>query len=178
MSFAWLPALRPRLEALCATWDVPLPVAAAWIQVESGGRIEETTSLDERGFFQLFPEESKDLAVDHSKLSTDVDYSLGAGFLLIGYHRRAVERCCTVDGELLWRLTKFSHSIGVGAATQIIRSASTSSALATWEDFGAYCHRNEAAYVQRFKHSPAKWLNLVDRMFELAAQVGPIALAC
>ncbi|MGH8276567.1 MAG: hypothetical protein ACRETH_07710, partial [Steroidobacteraceae bacterium] len=124
----WLPKIREPLESLCAAWQVPLGLAVGWIEVESGGRMSEVTSLDERGFFQLMPDESKDMAIDHQRLSTDALYSLSSGFKLIDYYRRVVKRICFEAGEPYiqpvtesgLRLVMLALSMGSGATRSII----------------------------------------------------------
>ena len=170
----WLPNLRPALERGCAEFSVPLGVPVGWIQVESGGRIGEVTELDERGFFQLLPDESADLGLDHQRLSYDVEYSVRGGFLLIDRYRRIL-RNFTVQlqplllngSEFQWRLVKFCHGIGPGAARTISREASAANLFDTWPNFFAYCQRNDAMYLQRLKHSPFKWCSQIDKMFDI-----------
>lgn len=172
---SWLPALRERLETACTTNGVPLGVAVGWIQVESGGRVGEMTSLGERGLFQLIPDEIEDLGLDAAKLSTDVDYSILGGMNLIKRCQKYLRSyAVNVDlgGELYWRLVKFVHSIGPGAARTIIRDASKASVLTTWDAFEAYCTQHDADYLSRLRHSPVKWCGLVDRVFLIGAPYG------
>lgn len=173
-SLNWLPRLHRTLEQLCGTNQVPQGVAIAWIAVESGGRLSETTNLDERGYFQLLPEESKDISVDHQRLSTDSDYSLTAGFRLIKYHQSIVKKICTTNSislseksEFYWRLVKMSHSIGPGALRTLMRDAKTSGAMSDWTAFSSFLQANDARYLHELKHSPAKWLALIERMFSI-----------
>lgn len=178
-SLAWLPRLHGILEQLCGTHQVPYGVAIAWIAVESGGRLTETTSLDERGYFQLLPEESKDIGVDHRRLSTDSDYSLGAGFKLINYHRNIINKICTTNAialppqsEFYWRIVKMSHSIGPGALRTLMRDGNAAGSLGDWLAFSAFLRANDAHYLHELKHSPAKWLALIERMFAIGRPYG------
>ena len=172
---AWLPKLRPQLEAACAADGVPLGVVVGWIQVESGGRVSEMTALGERGLFQLIPDEIEDLGLDAIKLSSDVAYSILGGMALIKRCRRYL-RSYGVDlpdgDELYWRLVKFVHSIGPGAARTVIREAARDGTLESWHALKAYCQARDADYLHRLRHSPMKWIGLVDRMFEIGRPFG------
>ena len=172
---SWLPALRDRLETACTASGVPLGVAVGWIEVESGGRIGEVTSLGERGLFQLIPDEIEDLGLNAAKLSTDVDYSIQSGMALIALCRKYLRAYAVTlnDGdELYWRLVKFVHSIGPGAARTIVREAAKAGALTDWDALKVYCQGRDSDYLQRLRHSPMKWIGLVDRMFTIGAPYG------
>jgi hypothetical protein len=178
-SLAWLPRIHGTIETLCTMYGVPYGVALGWIQVESGGRLGETTSLDERGYFQLMPDESKEIGVDHQRLSTDSDYSLEAGFKLIAYYAKVVRsrtRSCNVnvmDGsEFFWRLVKLGHSMGGGSLSMILRDAATANAATDWNAFSSFLRAHDGDYLHRLKHSPVKWLGLIDRMFAIGRPYG------
>lgn len=177
---SWLPKLRPQLQSLCNAWLVPLGVPVGWIQVESGGRLDEVTTLKERGYFQLMPSESADLGLQHERLTTDSMYSLSAGFKLINYYSRAIGRVCRIGGieyvrpgtEYHWRLVKLGHSMGLGATQRILLDAAKEHATISWDVLKAYALQNDAALTQKTKHSPAKWFPFIDRMFAIGQPYG------
>lgn len=174
----WLQPVRQQLEALSQAWKVPLGVAVGWIQVESGGRVGEVTSLGERGYFQLLPEESKDLHIEHERLSTDQVYSLVSGFRLITYYSARIEAFTYATGlrvqpgsEFYWRLVKLAHSIGQGACKVMMTDAAHQH-IDNWAAFAAFFLEHDAEYTKRLRHSPLKWVRLVDRMFEIGRPFG------
>lgn len=177
---SWLPPLKLQLTTLCTANKVPLGVAIAWIQCESGGHINEVTKLDERGYFQLMPEESHDLHIDHQKLSIDEAYSLGAGFTLINYYRIASRNVCKALGctpfvagsEDEWRLIKFCHSIGLGATKTMLKDAVGDVNPQSWRSFAIYMQSNSDYYLAKLGHSPNKWINFIDMMFQIGRPFG------
>lgn len=176
----WLPSIKSQLVELCSRWDVPLGIPIGWIQVESGGHLKEVTSLDERGYFQLIPEESQQLLLDHLRLSSDVSYSLEAGFRLMDYYRsrirsiaHAVRTRYLIEGsEYQWRMIKFAHSIGQGAARIILSDAAQHNSDISWDMLKSYALQHEDYYMKRIRHSPAKWLTLVDTMITIGQPFG------
>ncbi len=179
----WLPKMRDELERLCAVWSVPLGVVVGWIEEESGGRPGESTTLREYGVFQIHPEESKDAGFDHERIRTDPAYGLECGYRLVDHYRRLASKLTAAAGvdpddtsELNWRYAKFAHSIGAGAARRCMLAAGSS--CASWGTFTAYCRDNEAALLQRTRHSPTKWAGMVDRVFETGAPYGLARLVC
>ncbi len=182
---AWITRLRPQMETLGAAWLVPIGVAIGWIQCESGGRMGETTSLDERGLFQLHPDESRDLGIDHRRLSTDEIYSLASGYKLVDYYRSATRRVLQNCGAFIpagteyhWRLVKLGHSGGLGSLSKWMNAAAKAACVSSWDELRAYLTANDADLLHSTKHSPAKWVGLVDKVFTIGQPYGVDRLAC
>lgn len=177
----WLPPLRGIIEKLCDIWKIPLGIPIGWIEMESGGNNHELTSLGERGLFQIMPSESQDYGFDHEKISVDVNYSLHCGFRLMDRYRTAVhgvlvatrlDQEIVADSEYNWRLIKFAHSIGQGAARKILLRAAAANEAYDWRMFSVYCNDNNTSLTAMYKHSPAKWVGLVNDMFEVGRPFG------
>jgi len=185
MTLGWLPPIRQALETLCAAHAVPLGVPVGWIEVESGGLMREVTTLDERGYFQLTPEESNLLGIDHQRQSYDSSYSMACGFKLMDYYRGRVAVICAGVGavskpgtEFCWRLVKLAHSMGQGATRAILHDAQTVGACETWESLRAFAVQRNALYLHQLRHSTAKWFGLVDRVFDIGKPYGLEQLLC
>lgn len=96
--------------------DIPLHFLLGWIEVESGRRIDSSTYLCERGYFQIHPDQSKDLGWNHEPLSYDPDYSIKRGVELVRAMVRATEKLATKYGvskasDAFWGLVKMYHWI-------------------------------------------------------------------
>lgn len=172
----WLPPLQPQISDLCVKNKVPLGVPVSWIQKESGGDNTEVTSRDERGFFQLDPRESKDLKLDHQRLTTDPVYSIEAGFVLMNYHRKCVAGYKLPDldptSEYAWRLVKFSHCIGAGASKVITLDALKAGMAGNWGTLSMWCGSNVAYYEGKKYSNPVHWCDFINEMFMLGEPYG------
>lgn len=104
--------------------DIPLDFLLGWIAVESDGRIDEITpKINERGFFQIHPDESRDHRFQHERLTTDPDYSVRAGIQLVrSYIDLARKRYPWIPfgSELFWRIVKLQHAMGSGLTLQVL----------------------------------------------------------
>lgn len=90
--------------------EIPLYVLLGWINVESAGRLEGPTSIGELGYFQLHPEESQSLKLDHPRLRTDPNYSVWGGIQLVRWKAAgAQQRGFPESSELFWRVAKWLH---------------------------------------------------------------------
>ncbi|HWC77628.1 MAG TPA: peptidoglycan-binding domain-containing protein, partial [Blastocatellia bacterium] len=96
--------------------DIPVHFLLGWIQVESGLRIDSSTYLCERGYFQVHPEQSQDHGFDHDRISYDHDYSVQCGMVLVRGMVKAIEQLAKKYGfsknsDLFWGLVKLYHWI-------------------------------------------------------------------
>jgi hypothetical protein len=118
--------------------DIPIWFLLGWIARESGGVITDTTSLDERGFFQIHPAESRDARppIQHARLSTDPDYSVRAGVQVVRHYADlAPQRFPWIPygSELFWRVVKLQHAMGSGNANALITRMRTTGIGVTWD---------------------------------------------
>lgn len=180
---SWVQTLLPLLNKYRG--DIPLDFLLGWIAVESNGRIATTTHMDERGYFQIHPGESKTLKLDHTRLSYDPDYSVQAGIQLVRYYGKRTQALGIRYGtDLFWGVSKLWHWLPLGVTTIAADMQEHGINLATWNDFRDYVLRNQQRLAElirnkrRFKELPPKWhpkvgVDFVDRLFrrgrELAA---------
>lgn len=121
--------------------DIPLDFLLGWVAVESGARVDDRTSLDERGFFQIHPDESRDRHFDHLRLSSDPDYSVRAGIENVRYYAALARRrfpSVPAGSELFWRIVKLQHAMGSGLAKQLLDGLSATGVPLTWEAIERY----------------------------------------
>jgi hypothetical protein len=171
----WLPIYGPIVTQLAGS-DVPLALLLGHIQVESAGRTDTRTRLDERGIMQIHPATSREMGFDHSKMF-DASYSIWAG---VEMFRRTADRVQRQYAnlfprgrdEFFWRIVRFDFAIGSGALAQIAGDMRCASfAPASWSEFVGYLGRNRTVLLRLTKHDPVKWASNVDRVFEIGEQL-------
>lgn len=162
---AILSALRTAAQAS----GIPLGLLVGWIAKESGGKLSDTTSLDERGYFQLMPSESKKLGLDHQRLSTDSDYSISAGIDLIQDYQKSVDALGVAPSgsSYYWRLVKLAHSMGAGQMKKVVKAAQSAGEADTWESLKAY-----ALTMKINGPQPKKWFPFVDSVYSVGKPFG------
>ena len=188
---SWVRTVVPLLEKYRG--DIPLDFLLGWIAVESSGRLGTVTqSLNERGYFQNHPGESKTLKLDHDRLSRDPDYSVQGGIALVRYGARQAQALgFTYGSELSWAYAKLRHWLPLGIKVLLEDMKKRGFKPATWNDFRTYVLRNQQRLDEAIKNEyirhrphlrswtlPPKWhskhgIEVVDRVFkrgrELAA---------
>jgi hypothetical protein len=156
--------------------DVPLALLLGHVQVESGGRPDERTKLDERGLMQIHPATSREMGFDHSRMF-DPAYSIWAG---IEMFRRMADRIAkqysflfpSGRDDFFWHVVRFEFAIGSGAFHQIVVAMQTDHWLPrSWAEFRVYVAANRDRLFRLTKHDPTKWASNVDRVFALGEQL-------
>jgi hypothetical protein len=150
---------------------IPLDFLLGWIAVESGGRIDVVTSLDERGFFQIMRSESQDARppIEHTRLTTDPDYSVQAGLQIVRFYAKlARDRFpwVPVGSELFWRIVKLQHAMGSGLARGLLNRMRGRGIETSWENIKRFEVTEGPKLHPLLAREPGRFGRNVDRVFE------------
>lgn len=168
--------LLDELKKASTSSQVPLGLLVGWIAKESGGRLSHQpqpgpgdTALDERGYFQLLPEESAKLRLKHQTLSTDSRYSINGGLALIGRYMGEVDRfdIAPKGSSYYWKLVKLIHSMGPGQVSRIVNKAKAAGKTSSWDVLEAF-----ALGLKINGPQPREWFPFVDRVFAAGQAFG------
>lgn len=160
--------------------NIPLDFLLGWIDVESGGDIRVITKkLDERGYFQIHPDESKTLGLDHKRLSIDPEYSISSGIKLVKHRaHRARQLGFTYGTDLFWHITKLLHWLphGVQKILENMRKHGVDPTAITWGEFKRHVIRYQPEICQSMKSCKEAWNPLVgianaDKVFDRGRQL-------
>lgn len=162
--------ILPDLQTSASSSGYPLGLMVAWVACESGGKLSEVTSLDERGYYQLMPAESKTLGLDHQRLSTDYAYSIASGPLLITHYAAAADKygIFPKGSSAYYLLTKLGHTMGSGDVKKIVDGAVAVGATGSWGAFEAYALSGAA----KTKGSPKKWFPFLRKIYAIGKPFG------
>jgi len=136
-----------------AEW-VPVDALLAWIDTESGGQPQITTSLGERGLFQVHPDEVSFLGLtddEFQRLTTDTDLALRIGVRMVKLYAFQAKKVLKAVGEDwhgrdFWKLTKLFHgafsmpSVAVNAFQRVNGRGPTN-----WRELQAFALAEAAA---------------------------------
>lgn len=172
-------ALRPILDRVRG--EIPLDYLAGWVAVESSGRNNTKTRLDERGYFQVHPDESKDYGYDHARISTDWKYSVAVGIDLV---RRKARRAMayadtfgyTANSDLYWRVAKMMHWLPVGVKSIAQAMKADGFKPRDWQEFRTYVltHRDRIKELIRAGNKahkvwdPMQGIENVEKLYQRA----------
>jgi hypothetical protein len=153
--------------------NIPVHYLLAWITVESGGKLGDLTKICERGYFQVHPEESQDLKLDHDRLSTDMEYSVAGGIKLVQYYAAGVERLAQQyglprGGDLYWGLVKLRHWIPSAPTRILLQMKKDQAPVATWDSIRQYVTAKPQLGFGGF--DPRAGVKSVDHFLALAAR--------
>jgi hypothetical protein len=176
--------LRQRFAALVPLLDryrgdLPLEFLLGWTSVESGGRIDETTKppLDERGFFQVSREESRDHRppFDHLRISSDPDYSVQAGLELVRYYVKLARQrfpWIPAGSDLFWRVVKLQHAMGSGLSATLLGRMRARGIEITWDAIKRFELSPEGVTLHPLMRvDPGRFGRNVDRVFNDGRQI-------
>jgi hypothetical protein len=160
--------------------DIPFDFLLGWIDVESGGDIRVITkTLNERGYFQIHPDESKALGLDHQRLSIDPAYSISSGIKLVKHRAyRARQLGFTYGTDLFWHIVKLLHWLphGVQKILENMRRHGVDPNAITWNEFKRHVVRYQPEICRSMKSCKHAWNPLVgianaDKVFDRGRQL-------
>lgn len=146
--------------------NIPLECLLGWITVESGGKLGDLTKICERGYFQIHPEESQQLKIDHDRLSTDPAYSVEGGIKLVKMYKSGVDRLADqfkIDkgGDLFWALVKMRHWIPSAPQRLLLKMSQDRAPIFGWDSIRQYVAANPALRLGGF--DPHDGVKSVDK---------------
>ncbi len=113
--------------------DLPRDFLLGWMAKENDGQVSPTTSLGERGYFQVHPEEATlYLGLSGSafeKLSTDRETAIREGIKIVRRHRAEIAKYGVTNADLLLRLTKTRHGLPANLRTVLDKLSSSGSVI-------------------------------------------------
>jgi peptidoglycan hydrolase-like protein with peptidoglycan-binding domain len=152
--------------------DIAPEYLLGWMSVESGMKLGDLTRICERGYFQVHPEESAELKLDHDRLSVDPAYSVQGGLRLVRRYAAGADRLASQfgfgkTGDLYWGLVKLAHWIP-SAPTRIVQKMHQSGAsLTSWDSIRQFIQSNPSFSLGGW--NPAAGIKSVDNYLNKVA---------
>lgn len=174
----WLRTILPLLNRYRS--DIPLHFLLGWIAVESAGKIDVITKkLNERGYFQIHPDESKTLRLDHQRLSVNPDYSVKSGIQLVRHYGKVAQNRYKLKygTDLFWHIVKLLHWLPGGVDVILKDMRERGIEPTTWEELKQYVIVNRESIRQRIKREhkrswdPMQGITNVDKVFSQGRQL-------
>lgn len=174
--FSPLDRILDELKKASTASKLPLGLLVGWIAKESGGKLARhpqpgpgDTHLDERGYFQLLPVESKMLSLQHEKLSTDPRYSINGGLALVGRYMGAADKLDIAPrgSSYYWKIVKLLHSMGPNQVKKIVNRAKDAGKTSSWDVLSTF-----ALGLKINGPQPKKWFPFVDEIFTVGKPFG------
>lgn len=158
--------------------DIPAEYLLGWITVESGAKLGDLTKICERGYFQVHPEESQELKLDHDRLSTDPAYSVEGGIKLVRKYAAGVASLVRRPGpgeqaDFFWALVKLRHWIPSAPVRILTQMHKNSVPVTDWSSvrnyvnstpnlgFGSFDPRAGIKSVDHYLEAVARWRKLL-----------------
>ena len=170
-----------KTETLIATINkyrggIPLHILLGWVEVESGRQIGSITSLCERGYFQIHPDEAKDHKIsNHHLLSYDEDHSIQSGLKIVNTYIARTNLLVKKyglpsSGEAYWKVVKLHHWIPSGAGKILADMTARGVAPSNWSAITSHALNpvNRARLKKIIKFDPKQGIDNADKMMEKA----------
>jgi len=182
---AWVRELVPPLNRHRGD-DIPLWFLIGWIAFESGGNIRSGTKLNERGYFQIHPGQSREILglndIDHNRLSTDREHSIKMGVRLVRFFMKRAQKLGFTPGtDLFWGMVKFQHWLPRGVQVILAHMKRNGFRASNWEEFKNYVLSNRLEFLRLIPAKagtgwdPAAGIRSVDKAFQLGRALLPVA---
>ena len=141
-------ALVPLIQKYRGT--IPLDFLLGWIVVESGGCVGVVTTICERGYFQLHPDEATQIGADPQRLSNDRDYSVRMGIEMVKRRMAGARQLGFPEGtDVFWHATKLLHWLPAGVQV-IVRLLKAKGAFPpqSWADLKQFIQDNRLDIIR------------------------------
>jgi len=176
-----LSCLPAKTDALVAKLNkyrggIPLHILLGWIEVESGRQIGSITSLCERGYFQIHPDEAIDYKIpNHHLLSYDEDHSIQSGIKIVNNYVARTNSYVKnfglpASGEAFWKIVEMHHWIPSGPRTILTAMKKHGVKPSSWSAIAGFALSpvNRAQLKKVIGFDPKQGIDNADKMIDKA----------